>query len=71
MKWISIEKELPPEHKWVLLTDGEHIGSGFYHKWPPTGPPWCIDTEFQEFNHATHWQKLPRLPRKNNPPKNK
>jgi len=79
MKWISVEKELPPsgmEYSF-LITDGEHIGIGYYEEEYFAEDPtellqyssavWhddgsALKTSLGGWVKPTHWMELPDLP---------
>ena len=58
MKWKSVDGQLPPHNKSVLISDGEFVCIGQRHEWDNI-TSWCEPIYFKKIKY---WQPLPEAP---------
>lgn len=66
-KWISVEDELPSDHKNVIVYANDIVMSWVETAW--YGDDFWHDAEGEEcyIPDVTHWQPLPDPPKQNSP----
>ena len=58
--WINCKDEMPPKGCDVLLCSvSDIINIGFY-----TGSAWCIHSTLCDIKYISHWQYVPKPPKR-------